>query len=426
MRGCLYLVIILILLDVGCSPTNQGSRSQLEKALTDNGNERGNGADYVSPDNRSAWFLGSEKVIEYCLNVDSHFGKTTEELHALIDQSFLKWQTYIDFKRVNEDRDDQFKITSKGHYNPNCQDREIDLHFYFGSKDDKFQKLKGDLDSPLALSARTQPDLKTGWNKGVIWVASPMSIQKYFSKGKILVPDWRMSYALEGVILHELGHVFGCGHVSGTIMDQDIADWAIDSNEAVRFDHLTEIDGYKELALCDDCQRIFKGQTGSETTRTSTPRGAVNHNHVVEAFRLLMGRSPVGEVSAWVQMGREGKFLFLKDEENIEARSLEIHIYQAQSIPHALETSFIFRAIRLVDGDEEPGDNYYSIDGGYSASGFLPTFTGLNLPITFDRNMPDITYASPLNIRYTFNNQSKNLFSAQWHKLQLNIQGEMR
>ncbi|MEK7355289.1 MAG: hypothetical protein AAB250_02490, partial [Bdellovibrionota bacterium] len=116
-------------------------------------------------------------------------------------------------------------------------------------------------------------------------------------------PDWSLSNNLDGILLHEVGHVHGVGHVSGTIMDADIAH-GLSRQAGYGTTGMGTIDVFVELVVCMKCDQTREGMLGiKQGSTTTTPDGQVTKKEFdteKEMFTRLTGRAPVGKVSARV------------------------------------------------------------------------------------------------------------------------------
>jgi Matrixin len=206
------------------------------------GGEAGNGGDNPPPDAGVAWFLGKDHVVRVCYELADDFGADKATVEEVITSAFSTWRNYITIKQVFDD-------TDLSEYQPAMQEKIISCD---GSEDIKFElgisNAQIKLDSaqyykPTAFAQRSSYDSKKGWGKGYIWVASAKSSTGF---------DWSRKFPLHGILLHELGHVFGCEHVENTIMSPkitDLIDHAIQGFESAPQSTMYHIDGRSELIL---------------------------------------------------------------------------------------------------------------------------------------------------------------------------------
>lgn len=266
------------------------------------GDERGNGAEYIRADDGSAWFFDGSRKIRYCMAIAPSFGADADRVHNAIKSAFATWEKYLVTKeRIGIDRKPGFRFATELAYLPTCDGTE-DLSFKFGILDAESTSHLKDLRTPVALAVRTAYDPKTRWGKGFVWLASQGSLGESMSpkseQGSVQtkpLPDWSGSYSIEGILLHEVGHIFGNEHIPGTIMQEYIVHSAQWLPEVDRQRYLTQIDWYFELVpSATSCNAPVKGTLGFKGLDpfTGTPYDTTQDN-----FKLLTGRAPVGKVN---------------------------------------------------------------------------------------------------------------------------------
>lgn len=205
-------VLAFALLLAGCQGT--GSSPQALKPGTD----IGSGTERVSPARHAAWFQVPDREIRACFRGDGDFG-------PIVDKTFRKWRDYLDGARI-EGFPRTLRIARK------CDGSE-DLRFEF---DGATPPTLTDSER-FGWAARDSTGLGK-WNPGTVWV----SLRAPWNPDSLLGSD---APALEVILLHEWGHIFGNDHADGTIMDKDLADQL--TGDRSRDARLAEIDGTREL-----------------------------------------------------------------------------------------------------------------------------------------------------------------------------------
>lgn len=274
------------------------SNVRLSFAIVEGGEISG-GLDQLELTSGTAWFVGRDRIIKYCLERSDNFGVEDNTLQKTIESGFSHWSAYMEAKRINQGIATQIKRVE-------CSGAE-DLKFYFGTEDDRVRIAQTSYNNPIAISKLTSYNRKTGFGQGFVWVANPEQIgMRDFI--------WTHNDALHGALMHEIGHVFGCAHIENTIMSTDLAKWVVRTGTAgtvtvndTGIDFMHEIDHERELRPCAECSVVYD----------SIPPEAANYqDYLIVAFQTLTGTSPVGDISA-----RFSKH-FLADEKRIEGELL--------------------------------------------------------------------------------------------------------
>lgn len=215
------------------------------------GSKGGGGGDIEQPFDGARWFntFKTDRAIRYCIEVSPDFRvydrkgpPSVAELRGLIVEAFRQWDQYFHERA-------QYRKGSPGLLAmvPSCDGSE-DLAFYFGVSRPEIEKAKKKYSSPYSLAQRTRFDATVHdeeWSKGFIWFANAGSVKLERHGGGF--PKWSiLNRQLYAAILHELGHVYGCAHASGTIMREDL--WRILTDGLIGSIYLRDrIDHEKEL-----------------------------------------------------------------------------------------------------------------------------------------------------------------------------------
>jgi hypothetical protein len=217
------------------------------------GNGAGGGTD--SHAETHAWFLGPDNTIRSCLKISPQFGVSEAEARQEIKAAYETWSKYLIDKNLRSKFGDFPVMATKISIASSCTGDE-DLIFYLGTEDVQVKKAKQHYVNPYGFAERISFDWKKGWSKGFIWIAASGSVSH---KG----PNWKLPFRLRGILLHELGHTFGNGHVEGTIMREmsdffsEIIEFPSSYSEFV----LTHIDHRRELYVCVECSYQLKADT---------------------------------------------------------------------------------------------------------------------------------------------------------------------
>jgi hypothetical protein len=216
----------------------------------------------------AAWFVGGSKTIQGCVSVASDFGFSEDEIKSNIISVFSIWSDYMDSRKM----DPASRPSSKINLRP-CDGTE-DITFYFGVTNPQIARAKTEYNNPYGFAERISYDPVAAWGKGFIWIAQNNSIRPN-------IPDWSNFDRLNGILLHEVGHVLGNEHLSGTIMDADLAiDLSTPPSVSV-VESMKLVDHDRQLIACTACDLFdFNPMDGLYSPE--------------RAFKLLTGHSPVG------------------------------------------------------------------------------------------------------------------------------------
>jgi hypothetical protein len=170
-----------------------------------------------------------------------------------------------------------------------------ELKFYFGVEDDVVRKFKSEFNRPFGFAALTTP-VGDRDPHGIVWIAPPRSICPDDSRPTFCLPYWsnETADALEALILHEIGHVFGNSHVDGTAMTSQIGRFLQNDTQLKRdrsfVSRYSRIDAEIDLIICLEC-----AQTYSAAFRFDE----IDHvnSDAEHVFKKLTGADPIGSVT---------------------------------------------------------------------------------------------------------------------------------
>ena len=239
------------------------------------GNEMGNGADNFSGDYGAAWFMGENRTVSFCLEVAPNFARQQNQIRDDIQSSWKKWLNYVSSKNLYRSTETiEWKFPTN--IAEQACDGTEDIHFLFGVENAEVVQQKTHYERPSAISYRNVFDKKLGWGKGWIWFCLPGVVdpQRGF-------PTWSDDTVFRSILLHEIGHVFGNVHVTGTIMDHALSQKLKD--HLIKNEWIGKIDHIKELL-------------SRSPQRTSGFLGGSGYFNPYRAFEWLMGRKADGTI----------------------------------------------------------------------------------------------------------------------------------
>ncbi len=330
-----FLVLALLLILASCAekPGRVVPHSDMEVGLYSQGGEKDNGAEIIEEGKNTAWFTSPLNPIISCVEVAPDFGVPDAEIERALQEVWSDWGRYFRERAIPggiEQVAFSYKRGSK------CEGDE-DIALYLGVRNKVVTEAMKKFDRPVGFAYRVSADFKKGWSQGFIWIAS----HGEYTKGRSAYPDWRAKYNLKGLLMHELGHVYGVGHVPLTIMDERVSEFlkAGDNERAVR---LNRIDSFRDLYACMGCPVDKNGDLGFTNTHADN-------------FNLLVGRPPVGPTVARV-WGTLSKNLSLRLEDFQGSEDLRIEFDDAGTDQSGVngqgDLQGIFRVARMDDAGQ--------------------------------------------------------------------------
>jgi hypothetical protein len=230
----LLLSLLALVLLAACQRTtlvqaNVSPAAPSAPGLSGGSSDVGSGSDNFRTQDGSAWFLGAERKIHYCVELAPDFGYVLDPA-AAIDRAFGAWREYVERKGVLLELTPEFqfalqavRVTPPGGHCPTPNElvsSEVDLVFYLGTRPKAIEPYFRPFAQPTAFAQRIDYKVAKRWGKGFIWMAKEGEIPAAGSEPA--TQNWKLHSELERLLVHELGHTLGIEHVTGTIMDKDI------------------------------------------------------------------------------------------------------------------------------------------------------------------------------------------------------------
>jgi hypothetical protein len=331
------------------------------------GNTSGGGGDNIRFEDTAAWFNGSKNTIQACAEVSTSFGVPIPTVQLEVERAFQTWKKYISDKRVFTQYSHPNDLTTSLKFLAKCDGNE-DLKLYMGVSNQQVEAEKKRYHNPTAFVARTSFHKKMKWAKGFVWIASHKSLDTGFGTG--FFPDWQRPNNLQAILLHEIGHIYGCDHVSGTIMTAEIGDLlgSNDSWKSVK----ESIDNSRELYRCDHCAYYLETTISIADKKTGWT-----------FVKKLIGREPEDFAKVRIKKAENSPVLRIEISDSIGAQSFRFLITSTVPVTNdgkVFQTSYgIFRK------------NYSAVSYGHS----LET-SDKRVPLTLEYNLGDTAGGSPL------------------------------
>jgi len=387
MRSKFWILFLLALSGCGI-PANFRGPGMLDRSVV------GNGTDLANDEQVAAWFLGIEPI-RYCLRWDPNFGLSKGAAQKIIRDSFARWSRYLDKKKLNNAKlhpnrggvllDPPLRMHAQQLLS--CDGTE-ELTFWLGTEDEIVRARRERYDRPVAFAERLTYDLDAARGTGFVWIASANS----FTQG---APDWKFDgSALGAIVMHELGHVAGSGHVDGTIMDPRIfrlVNFYADrrgSDFHLRYQNIhfidlwgfKRMDRYRELLLCDGCEFAKPGWNKLEDHRTfekSIGRRVPEYGYVISSMSAKKENAESLEFQLWAHHGSPSELAPFGNSFTVK-KFTRTATFKGEGV--------VFRQQFRRPGDREP-TTLESRSDGYVAQGDVTGANGAIITVVLKRNV---------------------------------------
>ena len=242
-------------------------------------------------------YQASTHPVTACLDVSQGFGVARTELMQMIQLSFQTWESYIHEKKIDIVPSNT-RIRSQVAFTPDGKclgfENQTELTFYFGTENDTVKKYKSQYTHPFGFAQLTERGDGYSGGKGFIWISPSAGVDD-----QKRIPNWSVEGtrgALAGLLLHETGHVFGNGHVDGTVMTERIYEYLLNDTSEAQAGRTTflysKIDAQIELVPCMECRMSYRA---SETFNPVQVPGQ-DLSDWVRTFKTLTGKVPMAPI----------------------------------------------------------------------------------------------------------------------------------
>jgi hypothetical protein len=337
------------------------------------GQEIGNGTDDYKAKSH-AWFTQASDI-SVCLDLKPDAGLSEAKMMGVLTRSFNAWSEFINSNRHLQADDTISKLKVRFE---SCS-AKISLRFIMGGLPPEIRHAKSLGSKAFAMPVLQSFNKTTFSGRGYIWIAGKSNLPTYM--------NWSNEEQIQSVVMHEIGHVLGIGHVAGTIMDANLSE-LIEETMSGNSHHLISINMRREL-IVDDLVRHYTPERFCPkelvdgyvyTTSDVEPYGFAN------AYRQLLNRTPILDLRTSIQLVDHCNTLRFKDPSGVSDFRVSLGSY--------LEAAEI-GAPRFVPFRTPGGDWAPLSDLGYLRIGTVENHSGERFQIVFKRNK-DISYSIEL------------------------------
>lgn len=168
-------------------------------------------------DARNPWFLKNTQAVDYCIEVDeANFGLPRRQIETVVSKALNNWR--LDFSETVPAQvgphGAELRIATQIFREVACNEA-VPLRFQFGVLSGEQISQLGNPTKFLGIAVRTDYDPVQMRGRGFIYISPSRGPLRFESKDVVAEP-WGIEDGalLYGVLLHEVGHIFGLTHTT--------------------------------------------------------------------------------------------------------------------------------------------------------------------------------------------------------------------
>lgn len=219
------------------------------------------------------WWLRNVSTVRYCIAIDEKtFSAGPARVAIAIEIALGYWKGEFSRRLLTGRKAEEFNklfadagVGTQTFVRGECDGTE-DLRFQFGYgtlSDEQLANLR-DPGHYIAVTARTGYDERTMRGRGFVYLASDLGPHRYAGGPAFMETPWKYDVPLYGILIHELGHVFGLPHMG----------WSMALMAAQFPEFLLQAPGAKEaISMIEEPAPFFFPPVHAETWPVLNERG---------------------------------------------------------------------------------------------------------------------------------------------------------
>ena len=166
------------------------------------------------------WFVENTSTVNYCIDIDPNaFHQSLDVVDKIITNAVTSWKKVLAASAYKDTVTVKpygfLRVATQKFTRVPCEEGDsVDVRFQLGTLNEHQKNQLGNYRQWIGATYRTSYDAKNLKGRGFVYIAADAGPEKPISAD--LVPDvWQKcdGCLLQRTIVHELGHIFGVGHI---------------------------------------------------------------------------------------------------------------------------------------------------------------------------------------------------------------------